>query len=302
MTTKVLVTGGTGSIGRLLCDFLTKKGYEVSVLSRRRSPDSKYKTYLWNYKENFIEEDAVLNCDYIIHMAGAGIADARWTSRRKKEIIDSRVQTSTLLFKTLSKHKNKVKGFISASGAGYYGQVTSDKTFVETDPSGKDFIGQTCEQWEASVNQIKTLNIRTVNLRIGMVLMKKGGAIEKMAQPFQLGLGTVLGSGNQIMPWIHVNDLQRILLQAIANKDMQGPYNTCSPETTNNLEFTKTLANTMHKKLWLPHTPAWLLKIILGQRSILLTEGSKLSSNKLLSTGFTFNYPGLQDALSEILA
>ena len=302
MTAKVLVTGGTGSIGRLLCDFLTEKGYEVSVLSRRRSTSSKYKTYLWNYKENFIEEEAILNCDYIIHMAGAGIADKRWTSCRKKEIIDSRVQTSTLLFKTLSNHKNKVKCFISASGAGYYGQLTSNKTFVETDPSGTDFIGQTCEQWEAAVNQIKTLNIRTVNLRIGMVLMKKGGAIEKMAKPFQLGLGTVLGSGNQIIPWIHAIDLQRAILQAMINKNMNGPYNCCSPETTNNLEFTKTLANTLHKKLWLPHTPKWLLKIILGQRSILLTDGSKLSSKRLLSTGFVFNYPGLHDALSECLA
>jgi uncharacterized protein (TIGR01777 family) len=302
MTAKVLVTGGTGSIGRLLCDFLTKKGYEVSVLSRRRSTSSKYKTYLWNYKENFIEEEAILTCDYIIHMAGAGIADKRWTSQRKKEIIDSRVKTSTLLFKTLSNHKNKVKGFISASGAGYYGQLTSDKTFLETDLPGSDFIGQTCKQWEAAVNQIKTLNIRTVNLRIGMVLMKNGGAIEKMAKPFQLGLGSALGNGNQIIPWIQANDLQRIILQAIVNKDMHGPYNCCSPETTHNLEFTKTLANTLHKKLWLPHTPVWLLKIILGQRSILLTEGSKLSTKRLLSTGFAFNYPCLQDALSEILA
>lgn len=301
MTAKVLVTGGTGSIGRLLCNFLTEKGYEVSVLSRRRSTNSKYKTYLWNYKEDFIEEEAILNCDYIIHMAGAGIADKRWTSRRKKEIIDSRVQTSTLLYKTLLNHKNKVKCFISASGAGYYGQLTSDKTFVETDPPGSDFIGQTCQQWEAAVNQIKTLKIRTVNLRIGMVLMKNGGAIEKMAKPFELGLGTVLGNGNQIMPWIQVNDLQRIILQAMINEDMNGPYNSCSPETTNNLEFTKTLANSFHKKLWLPHTPAWLLKIILGQRSILLTDGSKLSSKKLLSTGFVFNYPGLQDALNEFL-
>jgi len=302
MTAKVLVTGGTGSIGRLLCNFLTEKGYEVSVLSRSRSANSKYKTYLWNYKEDFIEEEAILNCDYIVHMAGAGIADKRWTSQRKKEIIDSRVQTSTLLYKTLSNHKNKVKCFISASGAGYYGQLTSDKTFVETDLPGADFIGQTCQQWEDSVNQIKTLKIRTVNLRIGMVLMKNGGAIEKMAKPFELGLGTVLGNGNQIIPWIHVNDLQRIILQAMVNEDMNGPYNSCSPEITNNLEFTKTLANSLNKKLWLPHTPVWVLKIILGQRSMLLTDGSKLSSKKLLSTGFVFNYPGLQDALSEFLA
>jgi len=299
---KVLITGGSGSIGTLLCNFLSEKGHEVSILGRTKTENAKYKTFLWNYKEDFIEENALSDCDYIIHLAGAGIADKRWTDQRKKEILDSRVLTSELLYKTLSSGKNNLKGFISASGVGYYGQVTSDKIFVETDPPGSDFVGSICQQWEASVNQFSQLKVRTVNLRIGIVLMKKGGALEKMAQPFHLGLGSALASGKQMIPWIHVEDLINIILEAISNSSMHGPYNCCSPETTNNLKFSKTLAKTLGKKIWLPNVPAWILKMVLGERAILLAEGSEVSSEKLVSTGFQFKYPQLESALSDLLS
>jgi uncharacterized protein (TIGR01777 family) len=299
--TKVLITGGSGSIGTLLANFLTEKGYEVSILGRSRSENTKYKTFLWNYKENFIEKEALADCDYIVHLAGAGIADKRWTDQRKKEILDSRVLTSELLYQTLASGKNNVKAFISASGVGYYGQLTSDKTFTETDPAGSDFVGTICKQWEESVNKFNLLKVRTVNLRIGIVLMKKGGALEKMAQPFRLGLGSALASGKQVIPWIHVKDLNNIILEAICNSSMQGPYNCCSPETTNNLEFSKTLAKTLRKKIWLPNAPAWILRMVLGKRAILLTEGSGVSAQKLLHTGFQFTYPQLEAALSDLL-
>lgn len=298
-TPKVLITGGSGSIGLLLCNFLKEQGFEVSVLSRRRSKDAQFKTYLWNYRDDFIEEGA-LNCDYIIHLAGAGIADKRWSDKRKKEITDSRTRTSKLLYDKLRQHKNQVKAVISASGAGYYGQISTDKCFVETDPAGSDFIGTICKEWEEAINQIKTLNIRVVNFRIGMVLMKNAGALEKMSPAFQAGLGTVLASGKQFMPWIHVKDLLSAFFHALTNKEINGPYNCCSPEVVDNKEFSKTLAKSLHKKIWLPNTPAWVLKLILGQRAVLLTEGSRLSVDKLLSTGFVFKYPSLEDALNQI--
>jgi len=297
---KVLVTGGSGSIGLLLCNFLKEQDFEVSVLSRTRSKDAQFKTYLWNYRENFIEEEA-LNCDYVIHLAGAGIADKRWTDKRKKELIESRKGTSMLLYEKLRQHKNQVKAVISASGAGYYGQISTDKSFEETDPPGTDFIGSICKEWEASVNKIQTLNIRVVNMRIGMVLMKNAGALEKMTPAFKAGLGTVLANGKQFMRWVHVNDLISIFFLALTNKEMHGPYNCCSPEAIDNRAFSKALAKSLHKKIWLPNSPAWLLKLILGQRALLLTEGSRLSVQKLLSTGFEFNYPHLEDALNQIL-
>lgn len=284
----------------LLCKFLKERGYEVSVLSRRRTENEKFKTYLWNYKENFIEKEALASCDYIIHLAGAGIADKRWSNQRKKEIIESRTATSKLLYDTLKHEKNQVKAVISASGAGYYGQITTDKIFSESDSVGSDFIGQICKEWEETVNKIQTLGIRTVNLRIGLVLMKNAGALEKMTPAFRLGLGSVLGSGRQFMPWIHINDLLSVFYMALSNKAFIGPYNCCSPETVSNMEFSKTLAKSIHKKIWLPNTPAWVLKIILGQRAVLLTEGSKLSAQKLLSSGFEFKYPHLEDALNHI--
>ena len=298
---KILITGGTGSIGTYLSNFLEDKGYEVAVLSRKRNTSSKFKTYLWNYKENFIEPEALETSDYIVHMAGAGIADKRWTKKRKKEIIDSRVATSEVLYKALAKCKKKPKAFISASGIGYYGQQTTDKCFQETDEPGADFVGKTCKLWEESVNKINELGIKTINLRIGVVLMKNGGALEKMAQPIRMGVGAALGTGKQMTPWIHITDLNRIILHAINDAAMEGPYNACAPKAASNHDLTKTLAKVLHKKLLLPNTPAWVLKIILGERAVLLTEGSRVSSDKILSTGFEFKYTDLEEALRDIL-
>lgn len=298
---KVLITGGTGSVGTYLSSFLEANGYEVAVLSRKRTENSKFQTYLWNYKEDFIEPEALETSDYIVHLAGAGIADKRWTNKRKKEIIDSRVETSEALFRALAKCKKKPKTFISASGIGYYGQQTTDKIFQETDVAGKDFVGKTCRLWESSVNKINELGIKTINLRIGVVLMKNGGALEKMAQPIRLGVGAPLGSGRQMVPWIHIADLNRIILHAISHEAMEGPYNTCVPESVTNRDLTKTLAKVLRKKLLLPNTPSWALQLILGERAVLLTEGSRVSSDKILSTGFEFKFTDLEEALRDIL-
>lgn len=300
--TRVLISGGSGSIGLQLGVFLEENGLEVSVLSRRRSENDRFTTYVWNLRENFIEKEAITNTDYIIHLAGAGIADKRWSDKRKTEIIESRTDTSKLLYEALKRHKNEVKAVISASGAGYYGQISTNKLFKESDPAGSDFIGSICKDWEEAINQIQTLNIRVVNLRIGLVLMKNAGALEKMTPAFQLGFGSVLADGKQFMPWIHINDLIGIFFQALTDKKMIGPYNCCSPEVADNREFSKALAKSLHKKIWLPNTPAWVLKLILGERAVLLTEGSRLSVQKLLSTGFTFKYASLEAALKQIQA
>lgn len=274
----------------------------MSVLSRRRSENDRFTTYVWNLKENFIEEEAITNADYIIHLAGAGIADKRWSDQRKTEIAESRTDTSKLLYEALKRHKNKVKAVISASGAGYYGQISTNKSFKETDPAGSDFVGNICKDWEEAINRIKTLNIRVVNLRIGLVLMKNAGALEKMTPAFQMGFGSVLADGKQFIPWIHINDLIAIFFQALTDKKMIGPYNCCSPEVADNREFSKALAKSLHKTIWLPNTPAWVLKLMLGERAVLLTEGSRLSVQKLLSTGFTFKYASLEEALKQIQA
>jgi len=299
---KVLISGGTGSIGSLMADFLHRQGHEVGLLSRSEKNDGTFKTYKWNIKDNYLDPEALESCDYIIHLAGAGIADKAWTAGRKKEIIESRVLSTDLLYNQVKKHKTPLKAFISASAVGYYGQVTSNKNFTEKDKSANDFVGKTCFLWEQAAEQFEDLGIRTVRLRIGVVLMEKGGALEKMVQPIRMGFGSPLGSGKQYIPWIHVDDLIGMFYKALTSDDMSGAYNAVAPEPANNAEFTRILARVLNKKLWLPNVPAFVLKALLGDRASLVLKGSRVSSQKIESTGFTFKYTSLEPALKNLLS
>jgi uncharacterized protein (TIGR01777 family) len=299
---KVLISGGTGSIGSLMADFLHRQGHEVGLLSRSEKNDGTFKTYKWNIKDNYLDPEALESCDYIIHLAGAGIADKAWTAGRKKEIIESRVLSTDLLYNQVKKHKTPLKAFISASAVGYYGQVTSNKNFTEKDKSANDFVGKTCFLWEQAAEQFEDLGIRTVRLRIGVVLMEKGGALEKMVQPIRMGFGSPLGSGKQYIPWIHVDDLIGMFYKALTSDDMSGAYNAVAPEPANNADFTRILARVLNKKLWLPNVPAFVLKALLGDRASLVLKGSRVSSQKIESTGFTFKYGSLEPALKNLLS
>lgn len=297
----VLITGGTGLIGSNLAVKLANKGYRVTILSRKNNTHSKYKTYTWNYLKNEIEKDALREIDFIIHLAGTGIIDKSWTKKRKKEIINSRVKTTNLLFNTLNSEDNKVKAFISTSAIGFYGNRNNDHIHIETDPTGSDFLSKTCKLWENATNKINQLNIRTVKLRIGIVLTKKGGALEKMTRPAKYGLSAAIGNGKQYLPWIHIDDLTNIYIKAIEDQNMQGTYNTVSPTHTTNKEFTKTLAKTLKKPYWLPNIPAILLKLTLGKRSDLLLKGNRISAKKIEKSGFIFQFPKLTIALNHII-
>lgn len=301
MANKVLVTGGTGAVGRELCTFLFDKGYEVRILSRSADKNSRYPTFQWDYQRALIDKKAFENCDFIIHLAGAGIADKKWTKKRKQEIIDSRVKTTAFLYKALSTTKNNVKGIIAASAVGYYGQHTTAHNYKEDDPAGNDFVAEVCKAWEKEVNRFQQLDMRSVNLRFGIVLMQQGGALEKMALPFKWHAGAAIGSGKQFIPWIHYHDLNRIILQALEKATMQSAYNCCAPHPVDNATFTKLLGDVLHKKVFLPNIPSFVLKLFLGQRAVLLTEGSRVSSEKILDTGFEFKYPKLKPALEDLL-
>jgi len=294
----ILITGGTGLIGKQLGILLREKNYNVTVLSRTNSeaPNS----YFWDIEKNFIEEKAITEADYIIHLAGAGIADERWTKKRKKELIDSRVNSTKLLYKNVVKLNPKLKGFIAASGIGYYGAITSETIFTENDAAGNDFLATICKLWEKESIKFDAINIRTVILRTGIVLSKKGGAYEKMSKPIKLGVGSILGNGNQYVPWIHITDLCNIYIDAIENQKIHGIYNAVSPQHTTNVALTNSIAESLNKKIRFPNTPAFVLKTLLGKMAIILLEGSKVSSEKILSTGFQFKYPTLKKALNKI--
>lgn len=294
----ILITGGTGLIGKQLSVLLREKNYNVTVLSRTNSeaPNS----YFWDIEKGFIEERAIEQADYIIHLAGAGIAEERWTKKRKRELIDSRVNSTKLLYKKVVQLNPKLKGFIASSGIGYYGAITSEKIFTESEAAGKDFLAVICKLWEKESIKFDSINIRTVILRTGIVLSKKGGAYEKISKPIKLGAGSVLGNGNQYVPWIHIADLCSMYIQAIENTKLHGVYNAVSPEHTTNLELTQKIAENLNKKIRLPNTPAFVLKALLGKMSVILLEGSRVSSEKIIATKFKFKYASLMEALKQI--
>lgn len=293
-----MVTGATGLVGSTLCKKLQKKGYNVYRLSRRKSKN----TFYWNPSKNEIDSKAIKNTDVIIHLAGANIAEKRWTDSQKQRIINSRTKTAVLLHSELTRQKKKLDVFISASAIGYYGMVTSDKIFTEDSPLGNDFLAETCNLWEKSAEKFSDISNRVVKLRTGIVLTPKGGALAKMATPFKWGLGAVIGSGKQYMPWIHIDDLCEMYCQAIENPSLKGSYNAVAPSHTTNAHFSKILASVLKKPFWLPNIPAFVLRLALGQMASMLLKGSRISSKKIEQTGFVFKHRNLKQVLQNLLA
>ncbi len=295
----VLVTGGTGLIGKSLCKLLQSKGHSVFILSRKKIANPSY--FYWNINANYIDEKAITKANYIIHLAGEGIADKRWTKSRKKVLLNSRVNSANLLFDKVKKLNPKLKGFIAASGIGYYGATTSTKIYTEQDTFGNDFISTICKLWEKATFQFNSLNIRTVIFRTGVVLSKNGGAYPKISNPIKLGLGMAFGNGKQYMPWIHIEDICNMYANAIENNNIQGVYNATAPEHITNKTFCKTIATILKKLFWLPNMPSFILKLILGKMGVILLEGSRISGSKIIATGFTFKFPKVKDALNNLI-
>jgi len=288
----ILITGGTGLVGTKLTSLLEKKGNRVRVLTRSPKKNNEFK---WNLSSNYIDEEAFKNIDYIIHLAGAGIAEKRWSKDRKKVIIDSRVNSANLLFTKVKELDISLKGFISASGTGYYGAKTSEHIFIENDPVGSDFLGEVCNKWESAAMQFKALKAPVSVVRTGIVLSEKGGALEKMRTPIIAGLG----NGNQYLPWIHIEDLCNFYIRAIEDK-LEGAFNAVAPEFHTSISFSKTLAISTSKPFTKICVPSFLLKIAFGKMATILLEGSRVSSKKIEDLGFEFKYPKLPSALKEL--
>jgi uncharacterized protein len=307
----VLITGGTGLIGSALSELLLQKGYEIIILTRGASEKkpaavNKNISYApWDVLKQKIDVDAIKKADYIIHLAGAGVADKRWTDTRKKEILNSRTQSSALIVKALKENTNKVKAVISASAIGWYGAdrvVPNNKPFTETDPPDTSFLGETCRQWEESIEPVTQLDKRLVILRTGIVLSNKDGALTEFKKPLQFGLATILGSGKQVISWLHIDDLCRMYLLAIENESMQGVYNAVAPKPVTNKELTLQLAKAERGKLYTTvHVPAFVLKLIIGEMSIEVLKSATVSGDKIRLAGFTFLYPTIEAALNQLI-
>ena len=302
----ILITGGTGMVGQSLTNMLLNKGYQVIVLTRQKKQSSRanFSFAQWDLNKGWIDSAAIAAADYIIHLAGEGVADKRWTAARKKAILDSRVDTSALLVKTLKAHPNKVKAIVAASAIGWYGPDNAKSTasgFVETDPVDHSFLGDTCQQWEESMHPVKAIGIRLVTIRIGIVFNKMGGALAEFIKPAKLGAAAILGDGKQIVSWIHQQDLNRLMLFALENEKVVGVYNAVAPDPVNNAILTKAIAKRFHSWAIPFNVPSFILKIMLGEMSVEVLKSANVSASKIIAAGFNFDYASMDEALDDLL-
>lgn len=305
----VLITGGTGLIGKTLTRHLTAKGYKVIIVSRKamqKSDDPMVTFASWNIEQQKIDAGAIAKADYIINLAGAGVMDKKWTKKYKKEIVESRTKSSELLIKTLRENNNVVKAVISSSAIGWYGNDIekgneTKNLFVESDAADENFLGETCKLWEESIEPVTQLNKRLVKMRTGIVLSNEGGALAEFKKPLQFGIAGILGSGKQVISWIHIDDLCRMYIYAIENEQLSGSYNAVAPLPVNNKTLILELAKLIRGEFYIPvYVPKFLLKIFLGERSIEILKSTTVSSEKIKKAGFIFLYPTIDAALKEL--
>lgn len=291
---KILITGGTGLIGKHLQQLLLQKKYAVSILTRTPKHEHEFR---WDVSKGYIDPNAFKEVTHIVHLAGAGIADKKWTATRKQEILDSRVVSTKLLFDKVQEHNIPLQGFIGASGIGYYGSVTSEDIYTEISSPAKDYISDVCVQWEKALLAFEEFQIPTTILRTGIVLSATGGALAKMNTPFFL---SVIGNGKQYMPWIHLEDMSQLYLKAIEDSSFTGIYNAVAPEHQTNRSFTKILGQTLGKSVFPLAVPAFVLRLVLGELSSLVLNGSRVSSEKVTMV-YQFQYKTLTTALQNLL-
>lgn len=302
----VLITGGTGLTGSRLSKLLAAKNYDVIVLTRnaeKQKVASGIRYANWDIEKQTIDMDALLQADHIIHLAGAGVVDRPWTPAYRQLIADSRIQSISLMHRLLSQHPHRVKSFISASAIGWYGaDHLPPLPFVETAPVSIGFLGDTCRDWENEALKMESLGIRVGILRTGIVLSKTGGALKEFLRPLRFGIAAIIGTGKQIVSWIHVDDLCNMYLHLIEHADLKGIFNAVAPKPVSNKILTESLARIICPRFHIKMSvPSFILKIMMGARSIEVLKSTTVSSKKIEQTGFQFNYPEIDMALHQLV-
>ncbi len=295
----ILITGGSGLIGTALTKRLLLDGHAVRWLSRSASVNGTVQVFAWDPDANSVDERAIADVDHIVHLAGAGIADVRWSEARIRVLTESRTRGPELLLRACEHAGHWPKTFISAAGTGYYGAVSGDRTFTEEDGPGTDTIARISVAWEGSVDRWQA-HARVVKLRTPMVLARDAGALKPLARPARFGLASAVGSGKQIMPWIHINDLVSAYVKAMEDPRIAGAYNIVATEQPDNRTFMRTLAAALHRPCILPAVPAPVLRLAVGDIADILLRGSAVSNAKAAAAGFEFGMRRLDDALRDL--
>ena len=301
----ILITGGSGLVGSALCKLLVSKGHSIIILTRDASNKEKRQNIEfaeWDIKKNYIDVAAVQKADHLIHLAGASVFDKRWTDSYKKEIEESRTLSSQLIVKTLQEHSHSIKSVVSTSAIGWYGEdKIAGHAFTEEEPADSGFLGRICQLWEDSIEPVTSLGIRLVKIRIGIVLSNDGGFLSPIQKGLNMGIATITGTGRQIVSWIHIEDLCRIFLFALENAHLNGSYNAVAPHPVSMKELVLQEAQLLKSSFFIPmHVPAFLLKIVLGERSVEALKSTTVSSSLIKEKGFSFLYPGIESALQAL--
>jgi uncharacterized protein len=301
----VLVTGATGTIGKAIVHQLVAAHYRVHILSRSQQPAHPgVQSFQWDVARGYLDPKALAGVDHIIHLAGAGVADQRWTPNRKKEIRDSRVKGGELLMRCLQEMPHQVKTLVSASAIGWYKETPpfpegAAVTRSESEPADDGFLGETCRAWEESVSGISALGIRLVILRTGIVLSAEGGAFTEFVKPIRMGVAAILGSGKQYISWIHVQDMVRMYLFALQTPALSGVYNAVAPKPVTNEVLTLAMAKAIKGKRYVPiHVPVFLLQWIMGEMSTEVLKSVQVSADKIRKAGFAFHYPDIHTSFT----
>jgi hypothetical protein len=293
----ILIAGGTGLIGQQLSSYWQQQGHSVRLLTRKAS-NAPMGHYHWNPQTSALDAAALEGVTVLVNLCGAGIADKRWTKSRIKELFDSRVETTACLWQH-AQSSPTLKHYLSASGAVCYGFEDDTKTYVETDPFGTDLLSEITREWEAAADRFAE-KCPVTKIRISVVISGKGGAIPTIAKPIRMGFGAILGSGTQAVPWIHIHDLIRVFDWTLTN-NLSGVYHA-NAGNTDNATLTRAIAKALGKKLWLPKAPAFIMKLVLGSLSVMVLKGLKVSNEKLVKTGFGFEYEELEGAVREVFS
>ena len=298
----ILISGGTGLIGSKLLESLNRSKYKIYVLTRKRSFIKDDVHYInWNPENLELNFSEIKNLYSVISLVGQSIDGQIWTKSYKKKLLNSRVDTTKLLFEKIKDLKIKPESFISASAIGYYKLDTLEPQ-EEKDLPGKSFLSKLVQEWEDEISKFKSLKVRTTIFRIGLVFSKKGGILKKLYPLFKLFLGVPLGTGNQIMSWIHEDDMGNLIIRALEDKSLKGTFNAVAPQRTTNIIFTKSLLKVLNRFSYpsFIKVPSFFLKIILGEQSKLILNGLNVSSKKLIKANYKFKFPELKSALKSI--